>query len=82
MKEKERTPIKRRKTSPVMVEQQGVQAQERKQEVVGTRSKFRIVTIDGGKTLNIQLPIPRLVRPYIRAEEIAANISTHVAYIP
>jgi hypothetical protein len=33
---------------------------ERTQEPVDARSTFRIVTIDGGKTLNAELSIPRL----------------------
>jgi hypothetical protein len=61
MKEDERTPIKRTKTTPGKVEEQAVLIQERAQELVGTRFTFRVVTIDGGKTLNVELPIKRLV---------------------
>ena len=54
--------MKRRKTTPVMVEEQGEQAQEKAaEELVDTRFTFRIVTVDGGKTLDIELPIPRYV---------------------
>ena len=59
-----------------MAEEQGVQTQERAQELVGTRLTFRIVTVDGGETLNAELPIPRLVgaatvRSCARVEETA-----------
>ena len=60
MKEKELPPIKRRKILPVAVEEQGEQAQEKAEELVDTRFTFRIVTIDGGKTLDAELSIPRL----------------------
>ena len=61
------SPDKRRKTAvAVAVEEQGErkspeQPFERIQELVDVRSTFRIVTIDGGKTLNAELPIPRYV---------------------
>jgi hypothetical protein len=66
MKKEEYSPKKRRNTKCVMaVEEQGERRQagqpfERTQELVGARSSFRIITIDGGKTLNAELPMPRL----------------------
>ena len=66
MKKQEYSPKKRRKTELVAVaEEQGERVQagqpfERTQELVGPRSTFRIITIDGGKTLNAELSMPRL----------------------
>jgi hypothetical protein len=65
MKEKELPPIKRRTILPVALEDQGEQAQEKAEELVDTQFTFRIVTIDGGKNLNVELPIPRLVGAHI-----------------
>ena len=47
-----------KKRTRAMIEEQGVHAQ---QELVGAQFTFRVITIDGGKTLNIELPIPRYV---------------------
>ena len=47
-----------KKRTRAMIKEQGVHAQ---QELVGAQFTFRVITIDGGKTLNIELPIPRYV---------------------
>jgi hypothetical protein len=61
-----------------MTQEQGVQAQERVQELASTQSTFRIVSIDGGKTLNAELPIPRLVgMVYVRTGVITVYIFPH-----
>jgi hypothetical protein len=68
MEKQEYSPKKRGKTEVVVaVEEQGERLQagqpfERTQELDldGARSTFRIITIDGGKTLNAELPMPRL----------------------
>ena len=66
MKKDDYSPNKRRKLElEIAAEEQGErrwagQPFERAHELADTRSTFRIVTIDGGKTLNAELTIPRL----------------------
>ena len=67
MKEEQYSPNKRSKTTlSVLVEGQGERGREgqpfeRTQELVDSRTSFRIVTVDGGKTLDIELPLPKFV---------------------
>jgi hypothetical protein len=63
-------PNKRRKpmlAAPVQEQAERGKAEqpfERMQKLVEARSTFLIVTIDGGKTLNAELPMPRLCTVY------------------
>ena len=67
MKKDDYSPNKRRKLElEIAAEEQGEwrwagQTFGRTYELASARPTFRIVTIDGGKTLNAELPIPRLI---------------------
>jgi hypothetical protein len=66
MKKEDYSPNKRRKLElAIAAEEQGEwrwagQPFEQTYDLAAARPTFRIVTIDGGTTLNAELPIPRL----------------------